>query len=54
MLDCSKSTISRIFQQVVNALNGSTSLSDLWTSPKSGEAFLSMRRGLVLTSRLST
>ena len=39
MLNCSKSTISRLFQQVVNAINGSTSLSDLWTSPRSGEAF---------------
>jgi len=39
MLNCSKSTISRIFQQVINAMNGSTSLSDCWTSFKSGDAF---------------
>ncbi|MHA1785368.1 MAG: DDE-type integrase/transposase/recombinase [Candidatus Helarchaeota archaeon] len=38
MLNCSKSTISRIFQQVVNAMNESTSLLDLWSFPKSCEA----------------
>jgi len=37
-LNCSKSTISRIFQQVMNAINGSRHLLQVWSSPKVAEA----------------
>lgn len=39
LLDCSDSTISRIFEMVLNAINGSKYLSDVWTSPKKARAF---------------
>jgi transposase-like protein len=37
-LNCSKPTISRIFQQVVNAVNASKQLIEVWTAPKSARA----------------
>lgn len=38
LLDCSDSTISQIFEMVLNAVNSSKSLSDVWMSPKSASA----------------
>jgi hypothetical protein len=38
LLDCSDTTISRIFEMVLNAVNGSKYLSDIWTSPKTASA----------------
>jgi hypothetical protein len=38
ILNCSKPTISRIFQQVVNAVNASKRLAELWTAPKTARA----------------
>ena len=36
-LNCSESTISKIFQQVINAINGSRHLLAAWISPKKAE-----------------
>ena len=38
LLNCSDSTLSRIFETIINAANGSKSLAQLWTSPKTAEA----------------
>ncbi|MHA1280836.1 MAG: DDE-type integrase/transposase/recombinase, partial [Candidatus Helarchaeota archaeon] len=38
LLNCSDSTLSRIFETIINAVNGSKSLAQLWTSPKTAEA----------------
>lgn len=38
ILNCSKPTISRIFQQVINAVNASKQLIELWIAPKNARA----------------